>query len=111
MGVVMTPPPDLIKGVKLTPDQMREYQKLSGALAYQRLNTFVNSPGWDRIPLPIKQRTVKAAVNSSRKIAADRIEAGAINSDNDILRKSILAKQAGLVNGSESVEPSQAANQ
>lgn len=94
LNYVPRPPPDVIRGVKLTADQHDQYVQLSGKLAHTRLEQIVTSPGWEQVPTGVRLRAMKAAMRNSRDIASTAIMLQSQGSRNDIIAKATTAKAA-----------------
>lgn len=54
LGVAPLPPTDMYAGLKLTPEQTRELQIISGTTLKAALKPILESDGWVKIPDPIK---------------------------------------------------------
>jgi hypothetical protein len=92
-----TKPDQEIKGVPLDPDQYQEYQTLAGINTRLRLNSLVNSEGWQQIPSGVRSKIVEKEIGSARMQAAVTMQARhneLINDGIDNRLKTLLGPKA-----------------
>lgn len=95
-GYVQRFPSQTINGVKLTDDQYQQYIGLSGTQAKARLQTLVNSPGWENKTQIEQQRWIKFITQSSKTNAQSMVIARSMGTDNNIALKSLQNQREKL---------------
>jgi hypothetical protein len=63
-------PQNRIKGVKLTPQLYDTYQATAGPFLRQILQSYINVPGWQDMPISVRQELFRNAIKVSRSSAA-----------------------------------------
>jgi len=62
-----------VGGVKLTPEQYRSYQQMSGQLGYGAMGNLVTSPEWMTLPDDMRQDEVSRGMRKARADARARL--------------------------------------
>lgn len=85
-------PSRTISGVRLTEQQYEEYTRIGGRFAKMRLDSIVNSPGWDNVPAFAKIETIKNIIDAAHRQARSMIWL----QNPDLRKASIEAKQKDI---------------
>lgn len=96
LGYTPNFPMESIRGVKLSDGQYKQYVQLSGRLAHMRLESLVQSQGWDSVPGQQRLSVMKSVIRKSRDMAATSIMLESQGSDHDIIKQATAAKMSAM---------------
>ena len=96
LGYTPNFPMETIRGVKLTGGQYQQYVQLSGRLSHMRLESLVQSNGWDTIPGQQRLSVMKSVIRKSRDMAATSIMLESQGTDHDIIKQATAAKMSTM---------------
>ena len=97
-GVDYVMPAKSLKGVELTSAQQSRYQELSSQFITLKLNSLVNTPGFDNIPKGVKKNLIEKQMREGRSIAT-KIMTGEMSRDPEFLREAArkkIMKKSGI---------------
>jgi len=93
------PPENRINGVQLPPELYDRYQTVAGSLTRTSLEKLLEQPGWQNLPVGVREEVFRQTIRQSRKAAAAMLQA----SRPDILQTQIENKQR-RINGEKPVK-------